>query len=31
MPNALFGWTPPAFDFADRYVTQIGGDEAEDA
>ena len=27
----LFGWTPPAFDFADRYVTQIGGDETESA
>src|SRR5690242_3161909 len=27
----LFGWTPPAFDFADRYVTQIGGDETEGA
>jgi len=27
----VFGWTPPAFDFADRYVTQIGGDEAEGA
>jgi salicylate hydroxylase len=26
----LFGWTPPAFDFAGRHVTQIGGDEAED-
>jgi salicylate hydroxylase len=25
----LFGWTPPAFDFADRHVTQIGGEEAE--
>jgi salicylate hydroxylase len=26
----LFGWTPPAFDFAGHHVTQIGGDEAED-
>lgn len=26
----LFSFKPPAFDFADRYVTQIGGDEAED-
>ena len=27
----LFGFDPPEFDFADRHVTQIGGDEAEDA
>ena len=25
----LFGWTPPAFDFADRHVTQLGGEAAE--
>jgi salicylate hydroxylase len=27
----LFGFDPPVFDFADRHVTQIGGDEAEGA
>lgn len=27
----LFGFEPPVFDFADRHVTQIGGDEAEGA
>jgi salicylate hydroxylase len=27
----LFGFNPPVFDFADRHVTQIGGDEAEGA
>ena len=26
----LFGFAPPAFDFGDRHVTQIGGDEAEE-
>jgi salicylate hydroxylase len=26
----LFGWAPPVFEFADRYVTQIGGEEAEE-
>jgi salicylate hydroxylase len=26
----LFGFEPPVFDFGDRHVTQIGGDEAED-
>jgi salicylate hydroxylase len=25
----LFEWEPPVFDFADRYVTQIGGEDAE--
>ena len=25
----LFNWAPPVFDFADRYVTQIGGEDAE--
>jgi salicylate hydroxylase len=24
----LYGWAPPVFEFADRYVTQIGGEEA---
>jgi salicylate hydroxylase len=23
----LYGWAPPVFDFADRYVTQLGGEE----
>jgi salicylate hydroxylase len=27
----LFGFDPPQFDFGDRHVTQIGGDEAEGA
>ena len=27
----LFGFEAPQFDFADRHVTQIGGDEAEGA
>jgi salicylate hydroxylase len=27
----LFGFDPPEFDFADRHVTQIGGDETEGA
>ena len=25
----LFEWAPPEFDFAGRYVTQIGGEDAE--
>jgi salicylate hydroxylase len=26
----LYGWAPPVFEFADRYVTQLGGEETQE-
>ena len=26
----LYGWTPPVFEFAHRYVTQLAGEDAEE-